>query len=227
MPNTLKQQEIWTKAGPISAETYDEVELHRIEEHRSAAIGDPSALGLFGFGVGTTVIGFVISGFVPTTSMTASIPAVLVFAGVVQFIAGLFALVKGNTFAGTAFSSYGAGNVIVATYFWMNHYGLVGSTGADKLLLGIGLFCFAYISFVLGIAALHLNPTFVAIVWSLVPGYALAALPNAGGPAWVGYLGGYFLLLAALLAFYAGTAVVINSTHERDVVHLGHFRTER
>lgn len=209
----------WTKAGPVvTALPPDEVQ--RLEERQEVTAGDPGAMGLFGFAVGTLVIAIVIGGFEPTASMTAAVPAVLVFAGVAQFIAGMWAYRKGNTFAATAFSSYGANNTLVAVFILLQSGHVIGKASADQTLLGVGLFCFAYISLVLGGAALAVNLTFVALLWSLVPGFALAAVYDVGGPASVGHVGGYFLILAAAIAFYAASALVINSTFERKVLPL-------
>jgi succinate-acetate transporter protein len=215
--------EIWTKAGPIET-SIPETELRTIEERRQASIAEPGALGLFGFAVGTTVIAFVISGITPATSAVAAVPVLLVFAGIGQFIAGLFALAKGNTFAATAFGAYGANNTLVATFFWMMQGGLIPNTSSNRLLLAVSLLCFGYISLVLMIAAVRLNSVYVSIVAALVPGYTLAAFPWFGGSTAVGHWGGYFLFLAAALAFYAGSALVINSTHEQPLLAMGSAR---
>ncbi|HTX03522.1 MAG TPA: acetate uptake transporter [Candidatus Acidoferrales bacterium] len=213
--------EIWTKAGPVDVAAAGDGELRRIEERRQVEVGEPGAMGLFGFAVGTLVIAFVLSGITPMSSMTAALPAVLVFAGVGQFIAGLIAFAKGNTFAGTAFCSYGANNTLVSAFILGQKMGLIGATPADSHLLGVGLLCFGYISLILAIAATRLNATFVAILLALVPGYVLAAIPDLGGSATIGNIGGYFLILAAGLAFYGASALVINSTHERNVLNMG------
>ena len=220
-------REIWTKAGLVESPSLSAGELRSIEERHQVTIGDPAPLGLFGFAVGTIVIGFVIGGIVPQGALSAAIPSVLVFAGAGQFIAGLFALAKGNTFAATAFGSYGANNVLVATFIGMQTLNLIQRNPDTDLLLGVGLICMGYISMILGFAAMKINPTYVAIVWALVPGYVLPGLQYMGLSPALGHVGGYFLFLAALIAFYAGTAVVINSTHERNVLSLGSFRERR
>lgn len=230
MHSSVKEtlREIWTKAGPVESQSLTAGELRSIEERNQVTIGDPAPLGLFGFSVGTIVIGFVISGIVPQGSFIASVPSVLLFAGVGQFIAGLFALAKGNTFAATAFGSYGANNVLVAAFIAMQTLNLIPKANPDNsLLLGVGLLCMGYISMVLGFAAMKINPVYVAMVWALVPGYVLPGLQYMGFSPVVGHVGGCFLFLAALLAFYAGTAIVINSTHERNVLTLGSFRESR
>lgn len=217
---SARTHEFWTKAGPI-ASSLPELEIRTIEERHQAELGEPAALGLFGFATGTTVVAFVISGIVPSTSLIAAVPVLLIFAGIGQFVAGLYALMKGNTFAATAFGSFGANNVVVAAFAWMMQGGLIPDSPANRLLMAIGLLCFGYISLMLALAAMRVNPTFTLVVAALVPGYTLAAFPWFGGSAVVGTIGGIFLFIAAALAFYAASAVVINSTFERAVLPLG------
>lgn len=220
-------REVWTKAGPIEAVSADTVELQRVEEVHSAQIGDATPMGLFGFAVGTLLIGFVMVGFTPYSGMPAVIPALFIFAGVGQFVAGLFAFAKGNAFAGSVMSSYGANNVLVSTFIWMQNGGLIGNGHPENYLLGVELCCFAYISFAFTMAATKLNWTYAAITAALIPGYALPGIRYFGYSASLGHIGGGFLILAAVLAFYAATALVVNSTHERQVFALGRVSKER
>jgi succinate-acetate transporter protein len=213
--------EVWTKAGPIEAASVDAVELRKVEETHQALIGDASPMGLFGFAVGTMVVGFVISGLTPYSGLPAVIPSLLIFAGIGQFIAGLYAFSKGNSFAGTTMCSFGANNVIVSAFIWMQTMGLIPSGHAASFLLGVDLCCLAYISLALAFAAMRLNGVFVATLLALVPGYALTGIRYFGASPAIGHIGGGFLILSAVLAFYAASALVINSTHEQQVLSLG------
>jgi hypothetical protein len=212
-------REHWTKAGPVVSGLSDDRVLE-LQERAEASVGEPGAMGLFGFAVGTLLIAIPIAGILPLATVTATLPAVLVFAGIGQFIAGLIAFRKGITFAGTAFCSYGANNVLIATYFLFTASGLLTGTANDKLLLGIELFCFAFISAVLAVAASQVNIEFVFVLLALVPGFALAAVQDAGGPAAAGHVGGWFLIISAGFAFYGGAALVINSAFQRTVLPL-------
>lgn len=218
--------EVWTKAGPIEAVSADTSELRKVEAYHQAQIGDATPMGLFGFAVGTLVVGFVLSGLTPYAGLPAVIPSLFVFAGLGQFIAGLYAFSKGNSFAGTTMCSFGANNVIVSTFIWMQATGLIPSGHAESFLLGVDLCCLAYISLALAFAAMRLNGVFVATLLALVPGYALPGIRYFGASPAIGHIGGGFLLLAALLAFYAASALVINSTHERSVLGLGRISKE-
>ena len=223
MQSTINRpvHEVWTKAGPIETVSTDNGELRRLEEAHQVQLGEPAPMGLFGFAVGTLIVGFVISGLTPMTALPAVIPSLLVFAGLGQFIAGLFSFAKGNTFAATTMCSFGANNVLVASFIWMQSLGLIPKTYDTGFLLGVGLCCFGYISLALMLAATRLNMAFVLTLAALIPGYALTGIHYFGAPAVIGHIGGGFLLLAALLAFYTAAALVVNSTHERKIIPLG------
>lgn len=215
--------EQWTQGGPVHA--IDGVRVDQMETHSEARLGSAAAMGLFGFCVGTTVIAWVLSGWAPMpASLIAAVPSLLVFAGIGQFIAGLYAFGRTNSWVGTAMCSYGANNVIVASYIWMQAGGLIPKTGGNDLLLAVDLFCMGYISLALMIGALRLNVTFVLTTLMLIAGYTLAGIQFITGNREVGMIGGYFLLAASFFAFYAATAMIVNSSWQREVLPLFSLR---
>lgn len=216
---------IWTKAGPVDTQHLVHDDISLIEERREASMGEPAAMALFGFAVGTLIVAWPISGFVPPATLLATIPPVLLFAGVAQFIGGLIALRRENAFAGTAFCVYGANNAVVATFMLLQATGTLPTTPGTPALhmLALELYCFAYISLVLAVIATRLNAAFVAILLALVPGFTLPGMQNWYGsaiPAVWGHIGGYCLIASAAFAGYAATAMVLNSTWERSVLPL-------
>jgi hypothetical protein len=214
----LDLHESWTKAGPVLSHLPDP-RLHEIQEISEASIGEPGPMSLFGFAVATLLVALPISNLMPQATTLAAIPALLVFGGIGQFIGGLVAYRKGNTFAATAFCSFGANNVVVSTFFLFQAIGLFPKNNDTMLFLAIDLFCFAYIAFILFLAAFKLNAAFVLVLLALFPGYGLAAFGNLSSmPAVIGHIGGWFLIISAGLAFYAGGALVLNSTYERTIL---------
>jgi succinate-acetate transporter protein len=227
----LHQQ--WTKAGPVISHLPD-LRVQELQEVSEASVGEPGPMSLFGFAVATLLVAIPISGQLPLGTIMASVPALLVFGGIGQFIGGMVAYRKGNTFAATAFCSFGANNVVVSTYFLFQAIGVFPKTHDTMLFLAIDLFCFAYIAFVLFLASFKLNLAFSAVLLALFPGYGLAAVGNISTmPAVFGEIGGWFLIAAAGLAFYSGAALALNSTYERVVLPMfavfgpGHERTRR
>lgn len=221
-PRSANPDEVWTTAGLVHT-NQPVAELHRVEAEQEAKIGEPAPMALFGFAIGTFLIAMVLTGEWPTASLIAVVPALLWFAGVGQFIGGLFALARGSTFGATAFCAFGMGNIIAGTFIWMQTAGLIPMAPASMNMLGLALMCLGYIALMLTIASLRTNASYTCTVAALVPGYVLAAVPDLGGSATIGHIGGWFLVLAAVLAFYAGGAVVVNSQWQREVLPLGKF----
>lgn len=217
-PERTQLHETWTKAGPVVSHL-PAAQVHELQEVSEASIGDPGAMSLFGFAVGTLLVALPISGQMSRATTLAAIPALLIFGGLAQFIGGLVAYRKGNTFAATAFCSFGANNVVVSTFFLFQAIGLIPDNNDSSTFLAIDLFAFAYIAFVLFVASFKLNAAFVLVLLALFPGYGLSAVGNlAGMPAVIGQIGGWFLICSAGLAFYSGGALALNSTYGRTVL---------
>lgn len=221
---------LWTKAGPVDSRLLVPDDVAAIEERAEASMAEPAAMALFGFAVGTFIIAWPISGFIATSAVLATIPPVLVFAGIAQFIGGLFAFRRGNAFAGTAFCSYGANNTVVAVFMLLMVTGALSATPASPgmKMLALELYCFAYISLLLAACAARLNTMFVLVLVALVPGFTMSAMANWYGtaiPGWVGHVGGYCLIASAAFAAYSASAMVLNSTWQRPMLPLfGHLR---
>jgi hypothetical protein len=195
-----------------------DAEVQQLQEISEASIGEPGAMSLFGFAIGTLLVALPIANIMPMSANLAAIPALLVFGGIAQFIGGLIAYRKGNTFAATAFCAFGANNVVVSTFFLFQAIGLFPNNSDTMMFLGIDLFCMCYIAIVMFIASFRLNAAFTLVLLALFPGYGLSAVANVGGPMTIGKIGGWFLIVSAGLAFYAGAALVLNSTYERIVL---------
>src|SRR6185437_1556832 len=67
--------------------------------------GNPAPLGLMGFGMTTILLNCHNAGFFPLDSMILAMG--IFYGGLAQVIAGIMEWKKGNTFAATAFTSYG------------------------------------------------------------------------------------------------------------------------
>jgi len=71
---------------------------------------NPAPLGLLGFGMTTVVLNCHNAGFFELNTMILAMG--ICYGGIAQVIAGIMEWKKGNTFAGTAFTSYG--------FFWLS-----------------------------------------------------------------------------------------------------------
>src|SRR5690348_1165857 len=86
--------------------------------------GNPAPLGLLGFGMTTVLLNLHNAGYYELNSMILAMG--LCYGGVAQIIAGIMEWKKGNTFATTAFISYG--------FFWLS---LVALIVLPKMIPGV------------------------------------------------------------------------------------------
>src|SRR5881398_3894679 len=77
--------------------------------------GNPAPLGLLGFGMTTVLLNFHNAGFFELNTMILAMG--ICYGGIAQIIAGIMEWKKGNTFATTAFISYGL--------FWLSLVALI------------------------------------------------------------------------------------------------------
>lgn len=102
-------QELEGRVGELEAK----LAAHEGKAHTEAAsIANPSPLGLFAFGITTLLLNLVNSEAVETETVSLVLGYGMFYGGMAQFAAAMWEFRKGNTFAATAFGSYGA--------FWMS-----------------------------------------------------------------------------------------------------------
>src|SRR5579864_438539 len=77
--------------------------------------GNPAPLGLLGFGLTTVLLNLHNAGFYELNTMILAMG--VCYGGIAQIIAGIMEWKKGNTFATTAFISYG--------FFWLSLVALI------------------------------------------------------------------------------------------------------
>lgn len=222
------RHETWTKAGPVVSHLPDTA-LDTLEERSAATIGDSSPLGLWGFATGTWISAVVVGGMVSFTDMRAVAPIVLLFAGLAQFIAGLYAYRRVNSLLANAFCCFGAFNTVLGLMVMLQASGMVPTAQGTNLIIGFFFESFGFIAFALGVGAMRANFATVAVLMTLAVGYVLGGIPfldgaighvAAGGPGGgsisiVGLIGACFLFISSLLAYYTGAAMLVNSTWKR------------
>src|SRR2546421_6763739 len=86
-----------------------------MNESTKDTTGNPAPLGLLGFGMTTVLLNFHNAGFFELNSMILAMG--ICYGGLAQIIAGMMEWRKGNTFATTAFISYG--------FFWLSLVALI------------------------------------------------------------------------------------------------------
>lgn len=180
---------------------------------------NPAPLGLMGFGMTTVLLNFHNAGFYPLDSMILAMG--MFYGGIAQIIAGIFEWKKGNTFATTAFISYGS--------FWLTLVALVllpkttfGPAGPVKETAFVAyLVMWGLFTAVLFIGTLRLNRALQVVFGSLVILYALLAIGDYTGNKAITLAAGWEGLFCGFSAIYAGLAQVLNEIYGKVVWPIG------
>lgn len=178
---------------------------------------NPAPLGLVGFGMTTILLNLHNAGFFPLDAMILGMG--MFYGGLGQVIVGIMEWKKNNTFAATAFTSYGL--------FWLTFVALVllPNTGAipasSPIAMGFYLSCWGLFTGILFLATLKLNRALQVVFGSLtVLFFLLAAGDFTGNPAFK-VIAGYEGIFCGLSAIYTGLAQVLNEVYQRDIAPLG------
>ena len=213
--------EHWTNAGSVRGMVPDE---RAVTARNMAVTADPLPLGLVGFAAATFTVSTVLAGWFGPQGLVAAIPVLIIFGGIAQFLAGMWAYARGNLLATVAFGSFGSFNVAFGMLLWMNAVGFLGlslTTGDTNVSLVAGVFVlmFALISGFLAYAALAENTLIATVLGFLALAYlADGAALWIGGHNIVGAIGGYAGLVSSILAFYAAASIVVNAVRGREAL---------
>ena len=183
---------------------------------------NPAPLGLLGFGMTTVLLNLHNAGFYELNSMILAMG--LCYGGTAQVIAGIMEWKKGNTFATTAFISYG--------FFWLSLVALVvlpkinvpGPLVAptDETAKAAYLALWGVFTAVMFVGTLRLNRALQVVFGTLTILFFLLALNDYYGAGTdVRHFTGYEGLVCGFAAIYAGLAQVLNELAGKVVLPLG------
>jgi uncharacterized protein len=184
---------------------------------------DPSALGFAGFAVATFL------GSLYNLVGLASIPFAfflfaLLYGGLAEFVAGLFAYRREDTFSATVFTSYGAFYLAMGTMGWLISQGRLIPGIGERMGLAWVLLAFAVVNLGFLLQSIWMNWAVTATMAGielteilLLIGYFAGEGAASGLVAVAGGVG----ILTALLACYAATACLVNSMAGSDILPVG------
>src|SRR5882762_2016702 len=180
--------------------------------------GNPAPLGLLGFGMTTVLLNLHNAGFYELNAMILAMG--ICYGGIAQVIAGMMEWRKGNTFATTAFVSYGL--------FWLSLVAMIVMTklgwgaASNDTAMAAYLAMWGLFTLVMFIGTLRLNRALQFVFASLAILFFLLAygdFTNAspGFKHFTGWEG----IVCGFSAIYAGLAQVLNELYGRVVLPLG------
>ncbi|HEX5400562.1 MAG TPA: acetate uptake transporter [Verrucomicrobiae bacterium] len=180
--------------------------------------GNPAPLGLLGFGMTTVLLNLHNAGFYDLNTMVLAMG--ICYGGLAQIVAGIMEWKKGNTFATTAFLSYGL--------FWLSLVALIGLpklgfTATDDAGMGAYLVMWGLFTGVMFIGTFRLNGALQFVFGSLTLLFFLLAtehLKSGGVSAGFKHFTGYEGILCGLSAIYTGLAQVLNELYGKTILPL-------
>jgi len=180
--------------------------------------GNPAPLGLLGFGMTTVLLNLHNAGFYEMNSMILAMG--ICYGGAAQIVAGIMEWRKGNTFATTAFLSYGL--------FWFSLVALIilpklgWAAPSNEKAMAAYLAMWGLFTAVMFIGTLRLHVAGRIVFGSLTILFFLLAFGDftgagAGFKQFTGYVG----IFCGFSAIYAGLAQVLNEVFGRTILPLG------
>ena len=180
--------------------------------------GNPAPLGLLGFGMTTVLLNLHNAGFYELNSMILAMG--ICYGGAAQIVAGIMEWRKGNTFATTAFLSYGLFWLSLVTLIILAKLGWAApsnDTAMAAYLAMWGLF-----TAVMFVGTLRMHVAGQVVFGSLTILFFLLAIGdyiNAGGD--FKHFTGYEGIFCGFSAIYTGLAQVLNEVFGKVVLPLG------
>lgn len=179
--------------------------------------GNPAPLGLCAFGLTTILLNFHNAGFYPLDAMILAMG--IFYGGIAQIIAGIMEWKKGNSFATTAFTSYGL--------FWLSLAGLliipalgVGK-GPDATAMATYLAVWGVFTGILFIGTLKLTRGLQVVFFTLTVLFFLLAIGDITGSALIKHIAGFEGIFCGASAVYVGLGQLLNEVYGRTICPIG------
>lgn len=179
---------------------------------------NPAPLGLMGFGMTTVLLNLHNAGFYEMNSMILAMG--ICYGGLAQVIAGIMEWKKNNTFAATAFTSYG--------FFWLSLVALIVMPKWNLADAATGPAMAAYLALwglftaVMFVGTFRLSRALQVVFGTLTLLFFMLAYADFSGTgADFKHVTGYEGIVCGLSAIYTGLALVLNELYGRIVLPLG------
>ncbi|HEV2994995.1 MAG TPA: acetate uptake transporter [Chthoniobacterales bacterium] len=180
--------------------------------------GNPAPLGLLGFGMTTVLLNLHNAGFYELNSMILAMG--ICYGGLAQIVAGIMEWRKNNTFAATAFVSYGLFWLSLVTMIILTKLGW--GAASNETAMAAYLAMWGLFTAVMFVGTLLLNRALQVVFGTLAILFFLLAIGDfTGASAGFKHFTGYEGIFCGFSAMYAGLAQVLNELFGKTVVPLG------
>ena len=194
---------------------------HEQEQVESVAIpvADPVPLGMSALAFATAVLGCFFAGFIVPSlgpGVRIAVSAALFYGGIVLFLAGMWEFKKANTMAATIFSAYGGFLVALGAIFTpgVGIFGAIVGTGIYNAILGLFFLTWTIFTVVLLLGALRTSMALMLVLLLLFVGYLFLTIGQfAGANLVLLHIGGWLLVVCAVVAWYTALAELLRDAH--------------
>ena len=184
-----------------------------------SAIGNPAPLGLMCFGLTTITLCMMNAGLIQATAFGAVVAMAVFYGGVAQIFAGWMEFHKGNTFAGTAFTSFGFFWILFMAILLLPTLGL--TPAVDGKSVGALLFVWGLFVTYMFIGTLPKPRAFQVIFGTAALLFFLVAAAEYTGNADIKTIGGYEGIICGFSAFYLAMAEILNEAYGKKILPIG------
>ncbi len=172
---------------------------------------NPAPLGLMGFGMTTVLLNLHNAGFFGMDDVVLAMG--LCYGGLAQVIAGIMAFRRNDTFATTAFTSYGL--------FWLSLVAVVQFGDPSSTVMGWYLFLWGAFTAYMFLATLRKPRALQVVFASLAVLFFLLAAGYWGDWTLVTRIAGWEGIFCGTAAMYLAAAEIINEAEDRTVLPIG------
>jgi len=188
---------------------------------RDKGIATPIPLGLAALGTTTFLMG-VIAIFGAPASLTAYSTQALMFGGLLELLAGMWAFAYGDALAAMSFSFLGA----FFGWWGFEHMAMLGIHAA---LPGVGMVFIVtgVVTLYMWIASFYETASFNLVLLFLWIAFGLMGIADISGATGLAIVGGISAIVSGLIAAYTSFAEIYNATSLEDTVPVGESKTIR
>ncbi|MDD5585378.1 MAG: acetate uptake transporter [Alphaproteobacteria bacterium] len=174
-------------------------------------IANPAPVGLLGFGMTTILLNIHNAGIYPISAMILAMG--IFYGGLAQILAGVLEYKRGNTFAYTAFVSYGSFWLSLVFLLLAPKWGIAEAT--EPAFMGWYLFVWGLFTLFMFFGTAKKSPVLRFVFASLTVLFVLLAVRDWSGSTLIGTIAGWEGIICGASAFYLGVAEVLEETRGR------------
>jgi succinate-acetate transporter protein len=180
---------------------------------------NPAPLGLLAFGMTTILLNLHNAGLYELNAMILAMG--VFYGGTAQVIAGIMEWKKNNTFAATAFISYGFFWLTLVALIVLPKFGLGSPSSSLAMASFLGMW--GFFTLLMFIGTLKLSKALQVVFGTLTILFFLLAVGDAMENALLKQIAGFEGLICGFSAIYTGIAQVLNELYGKTILPLGTF----